>query len=250
MDMQIKNMTIEKMDDSGTGLARLGTLSAVDHDGDTYAPGAFMWKGAEGQWASMLPAHNRSKMPFGKARVYEDGDVIYAALQLNLDTEAGREWHAALKFDLATGKPVQEWSYGYNAKEFTYEQKAGQRVRLLKKVEVHEVSPVLKAAGLGTGTMSIKHAALKEERFSALMADLAEMATVASSNPAALSANGAKQLSDIHAAIGGALTTLAAAKAAEDDAQNDDAEAAQHKALAENALAEFTRTTVRPFLKQ
>lgn len=201
--MQIKSMTVESVDDTGKGLAKLGSLSAIDRDNDTYMPGAFSW---DTQWASMLPAHNRSKMPFGKARVYEDGDTIYAEFQLNLETEAGREWHAALKFDLATGNPVQEWSYGYSTLDAEFRISAGaERVRVLKKVKVHEVSPVLRAAGLGTGTMQIKSAALKDGRFNPLLADLAEMATVLDGDASLLSASGVKQVSDIHAALGAVL---------------------------------------------
>ena len=57
--IEIKSILVEKMDDAGHGLARLATLAAVDHDGDTYAPGAFTWKDAGGQWVPMLPTAGR-----------------------------------------------------------------------------------------------------------------------------------------------------------------------------------------------
>lgn len=156
MKTETKSLLVEKMDEGGHGLARLATLSEIDLDGDTYDPGAFAWKDPAGQWVPMLPAHDRRAMPFGKSRVYEDGGTAYAELYLNLDTVAGKEWHAALKFDLATGKPAQEWSYGFGVVDATYEQRGDDRVRRLKRLDVHEVSPVIRGAGIGTGTLSMK----------------------------------------------------------------------------------------------
>src|SRR3546814_20143951 len=97
----------------------------------------------------MGPAHDRRKMPFGEARVFEDGDTAFAELNLNLKTSAGRDWHQALLFDLETGDPVQEWSYGYNIVDMDYRVSGNNRVRVLKKLDVDEVSPVLRGAGIG-----------------------------------------------------------------------------------------------------
>jgi HK97 family phage prohead protease len=204
--MLTKSLTIEKMDNAGTGLARIATLSAVDSDGDTYMPGAFSWKEGGYQWAQMLPAHDRRAMPFGKVRVYEEGDGAYAELNLNLDTQAGRDWHAALKFDLAKGQPVQEWSYGFGILDAGFEQRNGERVRVLKRLDVHEVSPVLKGAGVGTTTIAIKGAAFKGERFTQLLTDLGELADALDANPSILSTTGVKQLADIHASMTRALS--------------------------------------------
>jgi Caudovirus prohead serine protease len=156
MKTEIKSIQVEKMDDAGHGLARLANLAAIDHDGDTYSPGAFAWKEGSEQWVPMLPAHNRGAMPFGKARVYEDNGVAYAELHLNLETEAGREWHSHLKFDLSTGRPAQEWSYGFGVVDAADEQRGTDRIRNLKRVDVHEVSPVVRGAGVGTSTLSMK----------------------------------------------------------------------------------------------
>lgn len=222
--MQTKGMTIEAMDEAGKGLARIAVLSAVDHDGDTYLPGAFSWKAGGFQWTQILPAHDRWACPLGKARVYEDGDAAYAELNLNLDTEEGRNWHAALKFDLAKGAPIQEWSYGFDVMDADYEIRGDARVRKLKKLDVHEVSPVLRGAGIGTGTLALKGlkaAELKEDHYRALLAGLGELAgTLVQADDAKaqielLSAQGIKQLGDIHRAIGVALEPIEAKAAAE-----------------------------------
>lgn len=204
--MFTKGITIKSMDEAGTGLACIAQLSAVDSDGDSYLPGAFSWMEGGGQWAAILPAHDRRAMPLGKAWVYEEGDFAYAKLNLNLQTQAGRDWHEALKFDLATGKPVQEWSYGFDVLDADHVQRANGSGRVLKRQRVDEVSPVLRGAGVGTTTISIKGAALKEAHFLPLIASLGELADAITSDPAQLSATGRKQLGDIHAALGIALT--------------------------------------------
>lgn len=208
--MQTKAMTIEKMDDAGTGLARIAQLSAVDSDGDTYLPGAFSWPSGGGQWVQILPAHDRRSMPLGKAWLYEEGDFALAQLHLNLDTQAGRDWHAALKFDLAKGSPVQEWSYGYQVIDADFQMRGQERVQVLKRLDVDEISPVVRGAGVGTGTLSIKSAALKAQAFAPLIAGLAELAAALPDDPTVLSATGIKQLEEIEAAIGAVMAPLRA----------------------------------------
>ncbi|TYC93552.1 HK97 family phage prohead protease [Novosphingobium sp. BW1] len=154
--MNVKSLTIERMNDAGSGRARIAQLSAVDSDGDTYAPGAFSWGQGGGQWCQILPAHNRKAMPLGKAWIYEENGWAVADLYLNLNTQAGKDWHETLKFDLAKGKPVQEWSYGYAVLDADHQQREGRNVQVLKKLDVDEISPVIRGAGIGTGTLSIK----------------------------------------------------------------------------------------------
>lgn len=229
--MQTKMMTVTEMGEAGKGLALIANLADIDHDGDTYEAGAFNWKE---QWCPLLAAHDRSRMQFGKARVFEEGDRAFAELHLNLGTQAGREWHEALKFDLATGSPVQEWSYGYDVLDADYQIRAAGRVRRLKRLDVHEVSTVIRGAGRGTGTLSMKE--MKEAAFAPLIAGLGELAEALGGDPASLSATGRKQLEQIHAVLGKAL-------------QPDDPEAeAAAKAAIENELARhLTRDARRKF---
>lgn len=202
--MLTKNMTVTEMGETGKGLAILARLTEVDHDGDTYEKGAFSWKEGGEQWCSLIHHHDRYQMPFGKARVYEDGEVAYAELHLNLETAAGRDWHKALLFDLATGKAVQEYSYGFDVVDADFQVRGENRVRVLKRLDVHEVSTVIRGAGRGTGTLSMK--ALKEAGFAPLIAGLGELAEAIGRDPDSLSATGRKQIEEIHAALGKALT--------------------------------------------
>jgi hypothetical protein len=228
----LKSLTIEKMDEAGTGLARIATLSAVDHDGDTYEPGAFSWKDGGGQWVQILPAHDRRAMPLGKAWVYEDGDQALAQLYLNLDTQAGKDWHATLKFDLAKGSPVQEWSYGYQVLDADFQVRGEQRVQVLKRLDVDEISPVIRGAGADTGTISIKSAELKEKHFAPLIAGLGELASSLPGDASSISATGLKQLEEIERAIGGVLSPLREL-------------AAKEKLAVDTALAGFLKLQAR-----
>ena len=198
--MFTKALAIKEMDEKGQGLALLANMKDVDKDGDTYSKGAFAWKSG-GQWAPIVPAHNWKEMPFGKARVYEDGSEAIAELKLNLDTNAGRDWHAALKFDLETGSPVQQWSYSYDVLDFANESRGGQKVRNLKKLSVLEVSPVIVGAGKGTRTLEMKGVSLKESDFAAILEQLQTMAKAIDANPELMSATGIKQLWDIRAKL-------------------------------------------------
>jgi hypothetical protein len=203
--MQTKSMTIEAMAETGKGLARIATLSAVDHDGDTYLPGAFSWKEGGHQWCSILPAHDRRAAPLGKARVYEEGDAALAELHFNLDVPEAKSWHSAIMFDIAQGQSVQEYSYGFDILEFDYQLRSGNRVREMKKLDVSEVSPVLRGAGVGTGTLRMKSAELKAAHFAPLIGSLGELAAALPAEPGVLTATGLKQLGDLHVAIGAAL---------------------------------------------
>lgn len=201
--MLTKNMTVKEMDQAGKGLAILARLSEVDHDGDTYAPGAFSWKDGGEQWCLLIHHHDRYQMPFGKARIYEDGDIAYAELHLNLETQVGKDWHKALLFDLSTGKSVQEYSYGFDVIDADFQVRGEDRVRVLKRLDVHEVSTVIRGAGRGTRTLTMK--ALKDAAFAPLIAGLGELAEALGGDPQSLTATGRKQLEEIHAALGKAL---------------------------------------------
>ena len=213
MKCRKSGIALKEMDDEGHGLARIATLSAIDHDGDTYAKGAFAGENGD-QWAQILAAHNWGTVPLGKARVFERGDEALAELHLNLDTAAGKEWHAALKFDLnGDAASIQEWSYGFRVLDASHEDRDGEKVRVLKRLKVFEVSPVVQGAGFNTGTLVMKGAALKGERFERLTEDLAEILSSIKADPTALSAAGLKQIADLHEGLGGILKTAEAEEA-------------------------------------
>lgn len=143
--------------DDGSFEAAIATFGELDHDRDIVMPGAF-----DGATASVLPSHNQDHVPLGKTSVQESGRQAIAVGKFNLEIQAAKEWHSAIKFDLANPPAVQEWSWGFRPLKESFEQRDGQRVRLLHKVDLREVSPVLRGASIGTGTLSIKSESVHE----------------------------------------------------------------------------------------
>lgn len=234
---EYKALQVKDLDGTGKGKALLAVLSDIDNEGDTYEKGAFSWKDGGGQWAFMIPAHDKQAMPFGKGWVYEEKGAAMADFRLNLQTQVGRDWHEALKFDLETGKPVQEWSYGYRTLDSAKELRSNRQVRVLKQLDVYEFSPVLRGMGSRTGTLGIKSAELKEGAFTDLIASLGEMATALTDGGASLSEVGRKQLADIHMALTKAM-----------EAAPDTEQEKAHRALVEQALGMSLETMSRRFL--
>lgn len=173
--MEVKRLIgskLKALDEAGKGLAVFATLNVIDKDGDVTLPGAF-----GEQLAKVVPAHDWGHVPLGKAKISENGNEALADFALNLEIESARDWHAALKFDLADGKPLQEWSYGFDITKWSRGQFEGEEVRFLEGLKVHEVSPVIVGAGENTRTLVIKGArgrklAEQIEQVRAEMADL------------------------------------------------------------------------------
>ena len=152
-----------KADKPGEGSAVIAELNVIDLDGDVTLPGAFGT-----QHVNMLPAHQSQEPRLGKAVLTEADDMAIADFKFNLADDAitAREWYSSLKFDMENGESLQEWSYGFRIIESSFGEFQGKQVRFLKSLEVFEISPVLRGAGIGTGTLAIKTGkdqTLKEE---------------------------------------------------------------------------------------
>lgn len=142
----------KQLDDKGAGVAVIATLGVVDKDGDVTTAGAF----GVGQTVPLVPAHNWQHVPLGKGKIREEGNEALIDFQLNMKLGIARAWHEALKFDLETPPAKQEWSYGFSILDSGFGEHEGQRVRFLKGMRVHEVSPVLLGAGVNTRTLALK----------------------------------------------------------------------------------------------
>lgn len=144
---------VKQVGDAGEFAAVIATLGVVDKDDDIIEPGAI-----GEQSVRVFASHSSHAIPIGKATLREDGDQLIAEGKINLDTVAGRDWHAALKFDLEHPPALQEWSFGFSALDSDSDTVDGRRVRRLKRVKVFEISPVFIGAGVGTRTISVKAA--------------------------------------------------------------------------------------------
>ena len=150
--MKTKKFRLKRIEDAaGEVTAVIATLNVKDHDGDVTLPGAF-----GEQEAPIVPTHDWGSVPLGKAMIREDGDDVVARMQFNLDIGDAQKWYSALKFDFENGRPLQEYSYGYEILEADRGERDGERVQFLKKLKTVEVSPVLLGAGINTRTLEVK----------------------------------------------------------------------------------------------
>uniref|UniRef100_A0A6M3IN55 Putative peptidase n=1 Tax=viral metagenome TaxID=1070528 RepID=A0A6M3IN55_9ZZZZ len=151
MDIERKGISVElKDEEEGTFVARIATLNVRDKDNDITKPGAFNKKTVlvsaymHGSWMG--------KLPVGKATIQEKGEEVIADGQFNLKTSEGRDTYEAVKF----APELQEWSYGFYPIEANDGTGEDEGARVLKKVDVKEISPVLVGAGVNTAVLAIK----------------------------------------------------------------------------------------------
>lgn len=149
MDRKVLSGLRIKSADLGQISAVFCTFGVVDHDGDVVYKAAIQ-DGKE----VVISAYNHASwnagyVPVGKGIIRIVGNEAILEGELFLDTTEGRNTFNALK---RLGK-LAEYSWGFDVLDGTPNQHGG---RDLKSVDVHEVSPVLKGASIGTRTLALK----------------------------------------------------------------------------------------------
>jgi phage head maturation protease len=132
----------------GTASAIISRFGLVDADQDLTLPGAFR----DGVKVPVSHYGHQSwsgALPVGLATVHADEQVATASIEFFLHTQAGRDHFEVIK---ALGE-LGEWSFGYEPASFRHETVDGQQVRILEAIELFEISPVLKGAGVRTTTV-------------------------------------------------------------------------------------------------
>ena len=149
--MNNKSFTTDfKADETGKGRAVFATFDQVDKDGDVTLPGAF-----GNQSCKVCAAHQWELPPIGAAKVSESGSDAIADFQLNMEMTAAQEWYKSMKFNSENGL-VQEFSYGFHIDKESFGEREGKQVRILEKLSVFEISPVLLGAGMNTRLLAMK----------------------------------------------------------------------------------------------
>lgn len=137
--------------DAGTVQAVFATLGVIDKDNDVTEAGAFE-DGAQVRISAYGHASWGGALPVGKGTIREVGDEAILDGQFFLSTQHGRD-----TFETVKGlEELGEWSYGYDVIDAAPGQFEGKDVQFLRKLKVHEVSPVLLGAGVGTRTLAVK----------------------------------------------------------------------------------------------
>ncbi|SDZ55234.1 phage prohead protease, HK97 family [Saccharopolyspora shandongensis] len=154
--MDTKRLHVEVKDadeDRGEVTAVFSTFNVKDSDQDVTLPGAF-----EDGAPALISAYGHTSwsglLPVGKGTITSTKTEAVFTGRFFMDTTHGADTFRTVKH---TGE-LQEWSYGYDPVEFSYGDHDGERVRFLKRLRVHEVSPVMLGAGVGTRTLAAKSA--------------------------------------------------------------------------------------------
>lgn len=135
----------------GTVSAVFSTFNVVDSDGDVTDPDAFT-DGAEVAISAYGHTSWGGALPAGKGVIRTTKSEAILEGQFFMDTQHGADTFKVVK---AMG-PRQQWSYGFDIDEASPGQFDGKDVQFLRKLTVHEVSPVLIGAGVNTRTLAAK----------------------------------------------------------------------------------------------
>jgi len=207
---QIKELTEE-----GDITVAFAQLDVVDRDQDLTVAGAIPSKSV----AMSAYGHTSwlGELPTGRGDTREESGWGIFAGKFFMDTDQGRNAHATVK----AMADLQEWSYGYLPLDYAFEQRDGQQIRVLKKLDIFEVSPVLVGAGIGTHTRGIKagpgaglpyaeHLSLGLATVEAIVARSKDRAEFRAKEGRVLSSTNRERLASLATALGEAVSTLQA----------------------------------------
>ena len=144
-----------KLSETGDVTVAFSRFNVIDSDNDVTFPGS-MPVGKSVPISAYGHTSWDGALPTGKGAIREAGDLGILEGSFFMETDQGRNTYHTTK----AMADLQEWSYGYAvlppSGPGTFD---GKRVRELRKLDVFEVSPVLKGAGVGTTTLAIKSGA-------------------------------------------------------------------------------------------
>ena len=149
----LADVELKEDGDRGEVTAVFSTFDVVDRDGDVTRKGAFTEAAPvvisayqHGSWDGALP--------LGKGTIHERADDAILRGSFFLKTSHGRDAWETVKELSEAG--LQEWSYSLHDVKAHPGEIDGRKVRVLTKIDVKEVSPVLKGAGINTRTLAVK----------------------------------------------------------------------------------------------
>jgi len=149
-----------KVLDESSGLveAFVNSMGIIDSDGDVISPQAFDRSIQSNLPIPVLNHHDQSqivgKVISANAVPFNDGEYrLKAVMQMNLDTESGRDAFSNVK-----GQFSREWSVGFNGvKDGSRMEREGDSVvRLIDDLDWVETSMVVRGASPNTTTISAK----------------------------------------------------------------------------------------------
>jgi hypothetical protein len=159
MELEVKSLkSFEiKNEKKGEVEAVIVTLNVVDRDHDIVRPGAIP-DGVRVKLSDYGHSVAFGAPPVGKGVLRTKGDKVVFQGHYFMDTERGAEAFRLMK---SIGEDDQEWSFGFvvTGDELpAREERQKGAWRILTKLDSFEVSPVVRGAGVGTRTVSLKAA--------------------------------------------------------------------------------------------
>jgi HK97 family phage prohead protease len=148
----LSGLTIKNAD-RGEISAVFATFDVVDHDGDVVERSAF----DDGQEVVISAYGHRSwdgALPVGRGTITTTPKEAVLHGRFFMETQHGKDTFLTVK---EVGD-LQEYSWGFDITKHSYEERDGKQVRILHRVDLHEVSPVLRGASIGTRTLAAKSA--------------------------------------------------------------------------------------------
>lgn len=139
--------SFEFKDGSPGEFTAIVSTPAVDRQGDVVLPTAFK----SGQRVPLIIGHAWGDLPVGTGTVVPTANDVRLTGKF-FTTDRAREAYGVLK---GLGK-LAEFSIGFRSLEHEYETRNKKRVRVIKQLDLFEVSIVLKGASVGTGLVDIK----------------------------------------------------------------------------------------------
>jgi len=163
-------------DEPGSFEALVGVFGNVDAGGDRIQAGAFKRTLAEwsqkGRNVPVLWSHDAESVPIGvvtHASETAEGLNVKAKLLVD-DHPQARAVHAAMK-----AGALNEFSFGYGARDYEHVHEKGQKIRVLKDITLFEVSPVFQGLNPETRLLGVKSAEIPSE-IAQIDAQIAELA--------------------------------------------------------------------------
>lgn len=161
MDSKALSSVEIKDADQGRVTAVFSTFNVVDSDGDITVKDAIK-DGTSVRISAYNHGSWQGALPVGKGVIRNMGNQAVLEGQFFMNTTHGRDTFEVVK-QLAD---QQQWSYGFDVVDFEQpdeEAKSGGAKRILKELNVHEVSPVMIGAGVGTRTVAVKAKHMRDD---------------------------------------------------------------------------------------
>jgi hypothetical protein len=155
---RLDSIEIKGGDEEGHVEAVIATLNVVDRDHDVILPGAIK----DGAHVTLSEYGHSTVIagtpPVGKGTLQAKGNTVVFKGRYFMSTDRGKEAFRTIK---EMGLEDQEWSFGFTVDGHEIPDAELQKKgawRILSKLGSFEVSPVIRGAGIGTRTVSVKAA--------------------------------------------------------------------------------------------